>query len=103
MCTWLTSELCPGAEAFTVAPPLAAAAAVAVPPVALVPEEEVLTVWLLAAGPPAALVEAAVEEDCRGEVGATAACSGAFFGLAAAALMSAIALCTCGPYAERGY
>src|SRR5580704_8824051 len=101
MCTWLTSEPCPGAEALAVAPP-AAAPALALPAVTLVPaaavlRAEVLGARLLAAFPPAALVEAAVDEDGRGEVGVNAACSGAFFGLAAAAFISAIALCTCGP------
>src|SRR5579859_5607064 len=101
MCTWLTSELCPGAEAFAVALP-AAVPAMALPAVTLVPAgallgADVLGAKLLAAFPPAALVEAAAEEDGRGAAGATAACSGEFFGLAAAALISAIALCTCGP------
>ena len=74
----------------------------ALPPMALAPAEAVLGADVLAAGllatvPPAAVVEAAVEEDARGAGGATAACTGAVFGLAAAAFMSAIALRTCGP------
>src|SRR4029077_11773987 len=93
MCTWLTSELCPGAEAFTVAPP-AAVPVMALPAVTLAPGvallgADVLGGRLLAAFPPAAGVEAAVAEDDRGAAGASAACTGAFFCFAAGAFLFA--------------
>src|SRR5579859_5166131 len=101
MCTWLTSELCPGVEVFADAL-RAAVPAVTLPAVIWVPTgallgADVLGAKLLAAFPPAAVVAVAAEEDGRGAAGGTAACSGKFLGLAAAALSSAIALCTCGP------
>src|ERR1700758_26306 len=96
MRTWLTSDSCPGAGELAVVLPLAATPVTALPPVPLAPAAGVLAAGLLATVPRAALVEAAVEEDGRGEASVTAGCSGAVFGLAAAVLMSAIALCTCG-------